>query len=228
MLARTSLVLAIGTVMLAASASEAMAQRQGGRRGDNASLSSLLSMPEVLQEINVSDEQKGQVEKMIEDLRAARGGGGGNRGDFQNLSDEERRARFEEFRKQREERSKKEEDAAKLVLKPEQLDRLNELRLQRAGASALERSEVAEKVGLTQEQKDKIASISQEARRDGGGFNRDASQEERRQAAAEARERREKTNAEILALLTPEQKTKWEEMQGAKFDFPQRRGPGGN
>lgn len=218
----------MGAAMLAASASEALAQRQGSRRGDNASLASLLSIPEVLKEINVSDEQKGQVEKMIEDLRAARGGGGGNRGDFQNLSDEERRARIEEMRKQREERSQKEEDAAKLILKPEQLDRLNELRLQRAGASALERTAVADKIGLTQEQKDKIASISQEARRGGGGFNRDASQEERRQAAAEARERREKTNAEILALLTPEQKTKWEEMQGEKFDFPQRRGPGGN
>jgi len=47
--------------------------------------------------------------------------------------------------------------------------------------------------------------------------------EERQQAMAKFRELQEKTNAEILAVLTSEQKETWTKLQGKKFDFPQLR-----
>lgn len=244
MLWRKSLVL--GMVMLVASASVALAQRpegqqrgqrpggQGGPGGFGTGVTTLLAMPEVLKELGVSDEQKGLIDDMLKDLRPAGGGGGGNRQDFQNLSDEERRKRVDEFRKQSEERAKKADETAKLILEPKQFERLSQLRLQRESVTAMERADVAEKLGLTQDQKDKIAKIREASRSDrggGGASNRNASQEERQKAFAEARERREKTNADILGVLTTQQKTSWEQMQGKKFDFPQPqqgRRPGGN
>jgi len=247
MLLRRSLVL--GTVMLVATASVALAQRPegqqrgqrpggqggpGGFGGFGAGVTTLLAMPEVLKELGVSDEQKGLIDDMLKDLRPAGGaGGGGNRQDFQNLSDEERQKRFDEIRKQGEERAKKAEDTAKLILEPKQFDRLSQLRLQREGVTALQRADVTEKLGLTQDQKDKMAKIREASRGDrgGGGFDRNASREEQQKAFTEARERREKSNADILAVLTAQQKTTWEELQGKKFEFPAPqapRRPGGN
>jgi Spy/CpxP family protein refolding chaperone len=57
---------------------------------------------------------------------------------------------------------------------------------------------------------------------------RNATDEERQKAAAEARERREKTNTAILAVLKPEQKESFEKLQGTKFTFPERTGRRGN
>lgn len=160
MMWRRSLVL--GITVLMATASVAMAQRtkgqqqgqrpggQGGPGGFGTGVTTLLAMPEVLKELGVSDEQKGLVDDMLKDLRPAAGGGGGfNREDFQNLSEEERRKRFDEIRKQGEERAKKAEETAKLILEPKQFERLSQLRLQREGVTALERADVAEKLGLT-------------------------------------------------------------------------------
>jgi hypothetical protein len=195
---------------------------------------SLLGTPEVQKELDVNNEQKGLIEDMVKDLGERAGGDRGNRQDFQNLSQEERRRRMEELRKQGEEREKKANEMAKMILEPKQYDRLNQLQLQREGANALARPEIAEKLGLDESQKDKIAKIRESARGErggGGGGNRgNASQEDRQKAFAEARERREKTNNEILAVLTPKQKETWEQMLGKKFDFPQPQGrrPGGN
>jgi len=255
MLRRASLI--IGTVLMMATSSVAMAQGQrgqgqggqgqggrgqrpgqGGPQGFGAfgggGLMGLLGMPEVLKEIAATDEQKGLIDDLVKDQRAAgRGGGGFNPQEFQNLSEEERRKRFEELRKQGEERAKKTEDTIKTILEPKQFARLNELRIQQEGVRALDRAEVAEKLGLSKEQKDKIAKIREESRPQGGGAgfgNRgNQSQEERQKAAEEARQRREKSNADILAVLTASQKESFEKMQGKKFEFPapQGRRPGG-
>ena len=243
MLRRTTLIL--GTALLMLTASIAQAQTPKGKRGQQpgggrpgggfgGGVTTLLASPEVLKELNVSSEQKGLIEDMLKDLRPAGGtggAGGGNRQDFQNLSQEERQKRVDELRKQGEERAKKADDMVKVILEAKQVDRLNQLRLQTEGVGALSRAEVADKVGLTQEQKDKIAKIREAARPDPGSFQRggNASQEDRQKAAQEFLARREKTNAEVLAVLTPTQKDTWDKMQGKKFDFPApaRRGGAG-
>ena len=233
MLRRASLIL--GTALLLATALLAQAQTQRGQQrgqrpggqgrpgGFGTGVTTLLAMPEVQKELGVTDQQKGLIDDMLKDLRGAGGRAGGtSRQDFQNLSQEERQKRIEELRKQGEERAKKAEDAAKLVLEPKQFERLIQLRLQREGTAALQRSDVSEKLGLTQDQKDKIRKIRDEARGNRGTpGNRNASPEDRQKAAAEARDRREKANAAILGVLTAKQKETWEQLQGKKFDFPQ-------
>ncbi len=240
MLRRTSLI--IGTVILLASASLAQAQgertKQGGQRPGGqggpggpggGGITGLLAMTEVQKELEVTSEQKGLIEDMVKDLRSAGGGF-----DFQGLRDlsrEEREKRMEEFRKQGEERAKKAEEMAKMILEPNQFDRLSQLRIQNEGVRSLDRTDVAEKLGLTQEQKDKIRKIRDESRTERGGFGggQNQSREERQKAFDEAREKREKADASVIAVLTSPQKETWEKMQGKKFAFPQPQGrrPGG-
>jgi hypothetical protein len=204
-------------------------RQQGGQRGGfgEGGVTALLAMPEVQKELSVNEEQKKLIADLVSDMRDA--GGDVNFQELRDLSREEREKRLTEARRQRAERERKAEEMAKTILEPKQFDRLGELRLQREGVAALERPEVAEKLGLTAEQKERIGKLRAEARGDRGGpeSRRDASREERRQAATEARQRREQANASILGVLTPQQKENWEKLQGAKFEFPQRRRPGG-
>jgi Spy/CpxP family protein refolding chaperone len=215
--------------LVAVLASSALAQQDGGRRGRGGfgggfggfGLGGLIAMPEVQKELGLSE---ADAKKLTDDLAALRPQRTGGGGDFRNLSQEERQKRFEEMRKQGEETAKKTEEKLKASLTDAQFKRLGELRLQREGANSLERSEVADKLKLTTEQKDKIKKIAEEGRPQ---FGRGGNAGGDRPSPEEMRARREKRNADILAVLTPEQKTAWEGMQGAKFTFPERNFGGG-
>jgi hypothetical protein len=211
----------------------------GGGLGGGGPLA-LLAIEEVQKELKITDEQKKQIETLASEQRGAGfgGAGGGQGGNFRDLSPEERQKRIEEFRKQAEARAKEVDEKIKGILNADQSERLGELRLQREGINAFNRSEVADKLGLSKEQREKIAKLLEDARPGfgrGGGFGagggrggagRGASEEERAKAIQEARERREKLSADVLGVLNDGQKAAWEEMQGKKFDFPepQRRG----
>lgn len=190
----------------------------------------LLALPEVQTELKLTDEQKTKFRDMQSELRGGgAGGGGANREELRNLSQEEREKRMAEFRTRMEERVKKVDELVKSTLTPEQLARLNQLRIQQEGIQAISRAEVAAAVQLTDAQKEAIADILESARPQrgaGGGFGRNASSEDRQKAMAEAQERRKKTQADIEAVLTESQKAEWAKLQGAKFDFPERRGGG--
>lgn len=237
MLRRTSLIGAVVVVFLATSVASAQTQKrqrggapggQGGQGGQQrgqfgggfaANSSTLLSMPEVQKELGLSEDQKGLIGDMIKDLRGSAGQGFQA---LQGLSADERREKLAELQKQGEERNKKVDDLTKTVLDAKQLARLEELKLQRDGINALSRSEVATKLGLTDDQKEKIKKIRDDARPDPSSFQnlRNATKEDRDAAAAKAQERRTKTQADTLAVLTAEQKSSWEKMQGKKFEFP--------
>lgn len=253
MLKRSTVLL--GTAALCLSTSLAMSQERGktggqgrggqerekrggggfGQRGGfggfgGFGLAGLVGIPEVQKEIAVTDEQKGLIDDMMNDLRnSARGGGAGF--DFQafnELSDEEKAKRRADMQKQAEERTKKTDEMISAILEPTQVARLNELRLQQQGVNALDRAEVAAKLELSAEQKEKIAKIREESRGPGGpggfgggGQGGQFDREAFTKMMEEARARREKANADILALLTDSQKEAWGKMQGKKFDFPQ-------
>lgn len=232
----------------------------GGRGGFNfggpgggfggGGLMGLVQMPEVQKEIKLTDDQKGLVETMAKDLRE--GGQRPDRESFANLSDEQRRARFDEMRKAAEERAKQAEEGLKAALDEPQFARLNELRIQnevqRIGVYvALGRTEVADQLKLSQDQKDKIAKIAEANRPQFGGRGpggpggqrpeggqrpqgQDGQRPDFQAIAAEMRARREKAEGEALAVLTADQKASFQKMQGAKFEFPAPqfgRGPGG-
>ena len=189
----------------------------------------LLGMPEVRKELNTTEEQNKQIDDVVEEMRESTRGAFGNFQELQNLSDEERQKRMDEMRKKGEDANKAAEDKINKVLKPEQLTRLKQLSLQRQGIYALTRPEVAKQLGLTQEQQDKIQKVQEAARPQGpppANFQ-DQTEEEREKARTQARERQEKVQTDVLAVLTDDQKSKFAELKGKAFDFPPMQFGGG-
>lgn len=146
---------------------------------------------------------------------------------------------------QMEKRDKELDQKVKAILSESQYTRFHELDLQLQGAQAMQRKDVADKVGLSQEKRDQIAELvrkSMEANRPGfggppgqrGGFG---DPDEMRQRMEEMRAKMEKSrkdmNAKILAVLSDAEKSKWKAMLGKEFKFEEMRmgpppgGPGG-
>jgi hypothetical protein len=182
----------------------------------------LLNMREVREELGTKEDQNKQLDELTRSIRPP------ERPNFEDLNDDERRERMEAMRAKQEEVFRGTEEKLSKILDEKQLARFKELRLQRQGVGALMRPELAKQLELSEEQQDKIRKIQEGARPEGRGPGnfQEMSEEERREFFTQMRERREKADAEILAVLTDEQKTKWNELQGEKFDFP-RGGPGG-
>lgn len=116
------------------------------------------------------------------------------------------------------------------LLNDAQRRRTEQLRLQQQGLRVLTSYAVAEKLGLTKAQRDEIAKLTQPTSRfstdrdrtatprDPNLPTRDRFQQARDEATKHAAETREK----VLAVLTPDQKTKWSELTGEPFQFPTR------
>jgi Spy/CpxP family protein refolding chaperone len=230
-------ILCIATLAVAAFTVGGAALAQGpggGRRGGPGGFGGfgggpmgLLMMPEVQQELKL---QQAQID-LLQGLRQQRGGpGGGGQGgpDFRNMSPEERErffaARQQEQRKQIGE-----------ILDANQMKRLRQLEIQREGARALNRPDVADELKLTQAQRQQVRTAldgEREAMRQAfAGFQpggEPPSQEQRQQAFQRMQDTRTATDAKLNAVLTAPQKTQFQQMKGAAFQFPQPRfGPGG-
>lgn len=195
---------------------------RGGGRGFNVGF--MLRNEQFKKELNLTDDQVKQIEAAL----PQQGQGGG-----QQISPEERQ-------KQREAIQKK----IDAILKPGQKSRLHEIELQMQGPRALTRDEVAKALGLSEDQSKKIEAALQVPRPSGGpggpgaapggpgrqgggqpgaggpggGFDREAFMKAREEA-----------NKKALAILTADQKAKWDKMLGKPFEFqrPQGGGPGG-
>jgi len=201
--------LATLTVALTAAPSFAQGRRgRGGGRGGPGP-SALVKMPEVQKELKMDD---GQV-ALVNAIQIERP----NFQDLQALSPEERTQKLADMRKDEE---KKVDD----VLKPDQIKRLKQLEIQAAGTGALMQPEIADKLKITADQKQKIQDIQMKAGAamrelfTNGGFQpgQPPSQEfQDKMAAARAA-----TDKEILAVLTSSQQSDFAAMQGPKFTFP--------
>jgi eukaryotic-like serine/threonine-protein kinase len=184
----------------------------------------LLSEPSVLEDLQLKPGQKEKLELLGKQMSEQ---GQKLSSEFQWLSKEERDRRFVEL-------ARSDEVAVASVLSPQQLKRLGQIDLQLQGLRAFEDSGVVAALKLTSEQKDRIRAIQFEGWFGGpGGKACDAPGPGRRHQDPEEenRSRMEK----VVALLTTEQKHRWEEMTGTefrgrvhmKFNGPQHHGPKG-
>lgn len=184
----------------------------GGRMagGTDVMLLGLLRVEEVQQELDLRPEQIEAIENVSQR---------GERPDFdRNASEADRR---EAMRARMEEINKRAAEQLEEVLLPDQLERGREIVLQQQGAAALSDPEVAAKLDLTEEQKEKIAERQRAAREKMIASMREAFGSGDREAIAKSMaEARESTLQEVLAVLTPEQREKYESMRGEKFDLP--------
>jgi len=147
---------------------------------------------------------------------------------LRDLSQEERQAKFAELRETMEEKRAALEKQIAGELLPHQVSRLKQIALQsrlrsRGTSGALSDGALAEELGITDEQKEKLTAAAEKAR-----------QKMNEKIATARKEARD----EILKALTPAQRAKLEELLGDDFEFQrqtfgrggaggQRRGGGG-
>jgi len=181
----------------------------GGRRGGNNNEGALNVLP-------------GQTYFVaLQEQNQQRGRGGGN---FQPPTPEQ----MAEFEKQRLERTREEKAKLAEILLPNQLKRLNEIFVQVNGLNALQDDDIAKELAITEAQKTKLAEVRT--------ANGEAMRSQGREAfaglddaarAAKFAEMRKEADAKLLAVLTPDQQKKFEEMKGKPFAMPEGAGRGG-
>ena len=198
------MVLAFGAVALMAA--PAWAQGRGGM-GMGGGGAMLLTNKSVQKELKVSDEQGEKLKTLsTETMEKNRERFQG----FQDLSPEERQA------KQREAQAEltKSLDG---VLKPEQVKRFRQIELQVGGMMAFNQPRVVEALKLTDEQKEKIRGIGEEAQ--GQMPSREDSQADPAAAQKKRAEITKGATEKVTALLTEDQKKEWKELAGEPFDY---------
>jgi hypothetical protein len=200
-----------------------MGGMMGGGMG-GAGVTGLLMMKEVREELKLDEDQVAELEDlgkaMMESMRSMlpQCGGGG-----QPPNAQDRQAMMEKMQKANEENEAKVEE----ILDPKQFDRLVGLFIQASNLQSLNSKLVATRLGITEDQKTKMAEIAKangEKMRElfQAGFGPDAREKMGKM--------REEAEAKIKEVLTDKQKQDMETLKGAEFKFPEpqwRGGPGG-
>jgi Spy/CpxP family protein refolding chaperone len=232
---KTLLVLSLAGLL----AGPALAQRGQGRggRGGFGGPDALALNPSVQKELNLSEDQIQKIKDVTQSIRDKHK----DESDaVRNLQGDERREKNQELRKKISEETNQ---ALAGILKPEQSKRLKEITLQQRGPQAFNDPEVQKGLNFTEDQKDKIKTINEDAAKDmrelfpqgggrrgaGGGAGDQAAFKELMTKAAAIRK---ETMDKITSVLTEDQKKTWKEMTGqpfeVKYEAPQggRRGRG--
>lgn len=184
--------------------------RMGGTGGFRANLLFLAGQKSVQDELKMTEEQVKGVEKLAEKSREGFKGGFK---DFKDLSDEEKKAKMEERVKEMTEKGKENDKAVAELLKADQVKRLKQIALQQQKTSAFTSSDVAEALKFTDEQKEKIKTIQEDARKERGELKGGDREENKKKYETLQKATEEK----LQGVLTDDQKSKWKELQGEAF-----------
>ncbi len=208
------LTMAVAVAVIAMAAQLAVAQNEGRRGRDGRgrgpggpggfggppSMARLATVEKVQEVLKLTDEQKTKIEKLNSDffkeMREAFDGDRPDPGKLRQLRDGQ-------------------VDKLKEVLDADQQKRLTGVFVQLMGAGAVMDPAVGKEIGLTDEQKDKL----QEALGPPPEGRPGREGREGRGRGQSMQERREKMEKEVMAVLTPEQQKKLEELKGEKVDI---------
>jgi hypothetical protein len=218
-------------VALVASAGAQEGQKGGRGRGGGFgffggnSLISLATNDAVQKELGVTDADKAKITTISEESNTARreemSSAGVDFRNFQNLSDDERRAAGEKVAAISRKLNEKSEAKLKETLTPDQFKRLQEIGVQAAGSAAINDPRVAKELAMTDDQTKKIAEIRADYGQKQQALGRDGSREARQQL-------REEETKKVAEVLTKEQQDKLTALKGKEFDVSQlRQGRGG-
>ncbi|HID21570.1 MAG TPA: hypothetical protein EYP14_04130 [Planctomycetaceae bacterium] len=186
----------------------------------------LLRNDKVQKELKLTDEQRELIRELADEVRTKirEQFSGFDFRKLRDMSEEQQRKFFEEGRRKVELIAKEAEETLELVLEPQQLKRLKQIQLQREGVFAIGRPDIAKQLGLSEKQMSKVRELIASVRPDRGKMRelfrqgRDAF----RKYFAEREKRRREVEKQLLELLTPEQRKRWEELIGEPFEFPER------
>jgi Spy/CpxP family protein refolding chaperone len=176
--------------------------------------STLLTAEAVQKELALTDDQKARLQKLRNERTAE---GQAFFAKFMGLPQSEMERRMEE-------RAKESRQNIAKILTPDQSARLDEINIQVVGIAALGFESVAEKIGLTDGQKIQLKNLADETgRRLVELFPTNQTQLRDPKARQERRKKQDEIKAErndkALAILTEEQKSKFEKLKGEKFDI---------
>lgn len=198
-------------------------QRGGGRLGmlnsPGINQLTMLRNESVQNELKLSGDQKAKVATLGDEVQSEFQAAFTELGE---LDPEDRREKMQELQQKALERGKGVQRDLAGILSPEQTTRLKQISLQRRGVSALTDDEVAAELKLTDDQKKQLASLqtqNETEMRDAFRQAREAGAGDRDAMRAKMESLREAANARLLGVLTADQKTQWEQMQGPKADI---------
>ena len=212
--------LAVGVLaMFAADVAEAQRgglELRGGRGGGTTNGINLIVRGEVQDELELVDEQKEQIDELRTRMREGMRGMFGEFGNWRVMTDEERTEARESMRAKTVEMQEEMEEELKNVLLDEQLKRFEQIKNQDqarrggGGASGAIQSDALKKaLGITDKQEKELKEKAEKVK------------EEIAEKVAELNKEGEK---EILSVLTAEQREKYKELMGDKFEFSNGRG----
>jgi hypothetical protein len=193
----------LALALVATSGQTAWAQRGQGRGGGafGGGNLMLLSQKSVQEELHLSADQTKQIEQAAEKQRESMGG-------LRDLGQQERRQKLQEL-------NKANEGLLAEVLKEDQLKRLKQISLQQRGAGALADPEVAQTLGLTDEQKSQIQTIQRESQQEMRGLFQGGG--DRQEARKKMDSLRSASTEKALGLLSTQQREKWTILIGETF-----------
>lgn len=181
---------------------------RGGFGGFDSSLMLLMNQ-DVVKELELVPEQQEKLralgEKARDDMRDMFSG-------LRDLNEEERRERFAEMREKMAEVQESLKEEVDEILLPQQRDRLAQIHFQsqnrrRGTTGALTSDAVVDALDISEEQLEEMQKKADEVR------------EELEEKIAKARE---EAKDDILSVLTPAQRKKYDELMGEPFEFQQR------
>jgi Spy/CpxP family protein refolding chaperone len=209
-------------VAVAALALPALAQRGPGfGMFGGGGIGQLATNKSVQKELKLTDDQVKKIDTAIKEIREK------HQDDFAKLRDLDQSERFEKMRELQKTVSEEQSKELKTILDEKQMKRLKQIALQQRGPMAFADEEIQKELKLTDDQKDKIKTINDDAMqemREAGqnAFNPDATDEEKKAAFKKLNEKRQEINKETMkkidAVLTDEQKKSWKDMVGEKFE----------
>lgn len=202
----------LGLVLLMAG--PAPAQRQRGQRGQRGGggLAMLLLNKSVQDELKISTDQADKVRETISQVNAKYKE---DLSKLRDLSEEERREKGRELR------TKISDEVMKSlaeVLKPEQVTRLKQIELQQRGIRAFTSEDVQKQLKLTDEQKEKIKSITEASQKEMRELFRGSGDGNPEEARKKITALRKDALDKALDVLNANQRKEWKAMTGEPFE----------
>ncbi len=207
---------------------------RGGRGGGGFGPGMLIQNPSVQQELKLTDEEKQKIANAVESINSKHQQ---ERTALRDLQGDERREKGQELGKKVTEETNQ---ALSGILTPEQSKRYKEITLQQEGPRAFSTEEVQKALKLTDDQKDKIKTINEDAAKDmrelfpqggrrgagGGGGGGAVDQAAFKELQTKMAAMRKETLDKITSVLTDDQKKSWKDMTGQPFEvkFEPRQG----
>jgi Spy/CpxP family protein refolding chaperone len=195
-----------------------LAQRPGFPGGFGGSTGALLRNEGVQKELKLSEDQIEKVKKATQEVQEK------FKGDFEKLKGLDKAEAREKFGELFKKIGAETDKAVSGILKPEQAKRLRQIQLQQMGSQAFSEEDVVKALKITDDQKEKIKTIREDAGKEmrelfkGGNF-----EEAQKKMAALRKETMEK----VQAVLSADQKKAWKDLTGEPFEVKFERRPFG-